>query len=71
MKEVVSGSENGKRLMNELMSGVDQMFRDQDYQNAIAAFNDDLNDVTDDTDDDDLDDFLSQMGIRRADDDDE
>jgi hypothetical protein len=71
MKEVVSGSENGKRLMNELMSGVDQMFRDQDYQNAIASFNDDLNDVTDDTDDDDLDDFLSQMGIRRADDDDE
>jgi len=71
MKEVVSGSENGKRLMNELMSGVDQMFRDQDYQNAIAAFNDDLNDVTDDTDDDDLDDFLNQIGIRRADDDDE
>jgi hypothetical protein len=71
MKEVISGSANGKRLMNELMSGVDQMFRDQDYQNAISAFNDDLNDVTDDTDDDDLDDFLSQLGIRRPDDDDD
>jgi hypothetical protein len=71
MKEVISGSANGKRLMNELMSGVDQMFRDQDYQNAISAFNDDLNDVTDDTDDDDLDDFLGQLGIRRADDDDD
>jgi hypothetical protein len=70
MKEVISGSANGKRLMNELMSGVDQMFRDQDYQNAISMFNDDLNDVTDDTDDDDLDDFLSQLGIRRPDDDD-
>lgn len=69
MKEVISGSENGKRLMNELMSGVDQMFRDQDYQNAIAAFNDDLNDVTDNTDDDDLDDFLGPLGIRRPDDD--
>jgi hypothetical protein len=46
------------------------MFRDQDYQNAIPMFNDDLNDVTDDTDDDDLDDFLSQLGIRRPDDDD-
>jgi hypothetical protein len=71
MKEVISGSANGKRLMNELMSGVDQMFRDQDYQNAISMFNDDLNDVTDDTDDDDLDDFLGQLGIRRADDDDD
>ena len=71
MKEVISGSANGKRLMNELMSGVDQMFRDQDYQNAISAFNDDLNDVADDTDDDDLDDFLGQLGIRRADDDDD
>jgi hypothetical protein len=71
MKEVISGSANGKRLMDELMSGVDQMFRDQDYQNAISSFNDDLNDITDDTDDDDLDDFLGQLGIRRADDDDD
>lgn len=71
MKEVISGSANGKRLMNELMSGIDQMFRDQDYQNAIASFNDDLDDVTDDTDDDDLDDFLGGLGIRLSDDDDE
>ena len=71
MKEVISGSANGKRLMNELMSGIDQMFRDQDYQNAISAFNEDLDDVTDDTDDDDLDDFLGGLGIRLSDDDDE
>jgi hypothetical protein len=71
MKEVISGSANGKRLMNELMSGIDQMFRDQDYQNAISAFNEDLDDVTDDTDDDDLDDFLGGLGIRLSDDDDD
>jgi len=47
------------------------MFRDQDYQNAISAFNEDLDDVTDDTDDDDLDDFLGGLGIRLSDDDDE
>jgi hypothetical protein len=69
-KEVISGSENGKRLMNELMLGIEQLLRNQDYENAMAVFNDDIEDVTDDTDDDDLDDFLSQLGIRRPDDDD-
>jgi hypothetical protein len=69
MKEVISGSENGKRLMNELMAGVDQMFKDQDYQAAIAAFNDDLENINDETDDDDLGDFLGSLGIRMSDDD--
>lgn len=71
MKEVVSGSENGKRLMDELMQGVDQMFKDQDYQNAMDAFNNDLNDVSDNTDDDDLGGFLDGLGIRLSDDDDD
>ena len=69
MKEVLSGSENGKRLMNELMEGIDQMFKDQDYQDAVAAFNEDLNSITDDTDDDDLGDFLGSLGIKLSDDD--
>jgi hypothetical protein len=68
MKEVLSGSENGKRLMNELMNGIDQMFKDENYQDAIDSFNDDLNDVTDNTDDDDLEDFLSGLGIKLSDD---
>ena len=69
MKEVISGSENGKRLMNELMAGVDQMFKDQDYQAAIASFNDDLENINDETDDDDLSDFLGGLGIKLSDDD--
>ena len=69
MKEVLSGSENGQRLMNELMEGIDQMFKNEDYQSAIDAFNEDLNDITDETDDDDLGDFLGGLGIRLSDDD--
>lgn len=69
MKEVFSGSENGQRLMNELMEGIDQMFKNEDYQSAIDAFNEDLNDITDETDDDDLGDFLGGLGIRLSDDD--
>jgi hypothetical protein len=69
MKEILSGSDNGKRLLNELMGGIDQMFKDQDYQDAINAFNEDLNNITDETDDDDLGDFLGGLGIRLSDDD--
>jgi hypothetical protein len=69
MKEVISGSETGKRFMGELLQGIDQMFKDQDYQDAISQFRDDLEDVSDNTDDDDLGDFLGGLGIRLSDDD--
>jgi hypothetical protein len=69
MKEVLSGSENGQRLMNELMEGIDQMFKNENYQSAIDAFNEDLNGIADETDDDDLGDFLGSLGIRLSDDD--
>ena len=69
MMEVLKGTESGQRLMNELMEGIDQMFRDQDYQDAIGAFNDDLNDVVEDTDNDDLKDFLRGLNINLLDDD--
>lgn len=68
MREVISGSENGRRLMNELVDGVDKLFKDQDYQDAIEAFNENLNDITDNTDDDDLSDFLNGLGIKLSDD---
>lgn len=69
MKEVINGTQTGKRLMNELMDGINQMFQEQDYEESINQFQDDLDDVSDSTDDDELDDFLSQFGITRPDDD--
>ena len=68
MREVISGSDGGKRLMNELVDGIDKLLKDQDYQDAIDAFNEDLNDITDNTDDDDLSDFLGGLGIKLSDD---
>ncbi len=70
-KEVLSGSENGKRFMGELLQGIDQMLKNQDYQDAMSRFNEDLEQVSDDTDDDDLRDFLGDIGIRFSDDDDD
>ena len=69
MKEVLSGSVTGTRFMTELLEGVDQMFRDQDYQDAMAQFNDDIEEVADNTDEDDLNDFLNDLGITLSDDD--
>jgi hypothetical protein len=62
-KEVVSSSEAGKRLMKELLDGVEKLLNDQDYQDAIQQFQNDLDDETDETDDDELRDFLGGLGI--------
>ena len=71
MKEVMSGSESGKRLIQEIVDGIVLMLNDQDYQEAINIFNDDLDSVEDNTEDQDFDDFLGSLGIRRPEDDDE
>jgi len=64
MKEVLSGSDKGKRMMNELMDGINKMFRDQEYEESVAMFRDDLDDATDETESDDLNDFLKSLGIQ-------
>jgi hypothetical protein len=69
MKEVLSGSEQGKKLMSDLFKGIDDMFKDYEYQLAISEFQDNLEDISDNTDDDDLEDFLGGLGIRFSDDD--
>ena len=68
MKEVISGSENGKRLMNQLMDGINQMVNDYDYEEAMSAFDEDLTDTSEGIDDDDLDDWLGSIGVTRSDD---
>ena len=68
MKEVLSGSDSGKRLMRELSDAINQMLNDYDYNEAIDKFDDDLNDISNGTDDDDLDDLLTGLGIHKSDD---
>jgi hypothetical protein len=72
MKEVVSNSENGKRLMTDLMSSIQRMFNDQDYQESMNQFNDELETMSDETESDDLKDFISGIpGISLSNDDDD
>ena len=62
-KEVLSGSDKGKRMMNELMDGINKMFNEQEYEDSISMFRDDLEDVSEETDESDLNDFLKSLGI--------
>lgn len=71
VKEVISGSENGRRLLSEIVKGIEQMLNDQDYQETMEQFNDDLEQISDETDDDELRDFLGDLGIDLSDNDEE
>ncbi len=63
VKELLSGSDRGKRMMNELMDGINKMFSDQEYEDSIAMFRDDLDDATEETEDSDIDSYLRSIGI--------
>ena len=68
MKEILSGSQNGKNLMGLLYRAIEQELQDYDYTETMNQFDDELNNISDETDDDDFDDFLSGIeGIRRPD----
>lgn len=71
MKEVLSDSDNGKRLMSLLYSAIEQEINDYDYSETMQQFDDELTDTSNNTEDNDLDDFLGSLGIRRSDDDDD
>ena len=70
MKEVVSNSENGKRLMTDLMASIQQMFNEQDYEESMNQFNNELETMSDETESDDLKDFLKGLDIDLSSDDD-
>jgi hypothetical protein len=63
MKEVISGSDTGKRLIQQIVDGINQKLNDQDYEETMSQFNDELETIENSTEDDDFRDFLKNMGI--------
>ena len=63
MKEVVSGSDTGKRLLQQIVDGINQMLNDQAYEETMSQFDDELETLDDDTSDDDLRDWLNSLGV--------
>lgn len=69
IREVLMETERGKRLMSELMIAVNNLFKDEEYEDEMDIFNDDLDDLSGEVDDDDLSDFLGSLGVGLSDDD--
>jgi hypothetical protein len=65
MKEVVSGSPQGKRLINDLMDGIQTAFQNQDYTMEVEDFQDDIKEISSTITDDELYKFLDSVGIQR------
>ena len=63
MREVLSNSDTGKRLMKSLYDMINGEINDYDYKVAMTKFDEDLETTSENTDDDDFLDFLQSMGI--------
>jgi hypothetical protein len=71
MKEVISESENGKRLMADLLKGIQEMLNQEEYETTMESFQTDLDTISDQTEDDEFLAYLRELGINTAEDDDE
>lgn len=67
MKEVLSSTESGKRLMGMLYNIINSEINDYDYKVAMQKFDEELNKKSDDVDPDGLKDFLGDLGIGLSD----
>lgn len=63
MKEVLQGSERGKRLLNDLVRTVELNLEGNNNEEALDNFRENLNSANDQIDDDDLYDALRDLGI--------
>jgi hypothetical protein len=70
-KEILSKTENGRQLIQDMVDMIKSELNNQDYQEAMQRFNSQLDDISDETSGDDLNDFLNQFGISVPDDDDD
>jgi hypothetical protein len=72
MKEVISNSEDGNRLMERLVRAIEEDINNYDYEQTMLEFDEDLSSISDETDNDDLKDFISGIpGISLSNDDEE
>lgn len=71
MREIISGSDNGKNLLGNIITSIKQRLQNEEYEDTIQQFNQDLEQITDNTDDDELNNLLNDLGITPPKDDEE
>lgn len=67
MKEVLVGTQKGKELMVMIMTGVNEMLNNNEYEIAMQDFNDEIEDITRNTTGDDMNDYLRGLGLGEID----
>jgi hypothetical protein len=65
-KEVVSGSEDGKRLMQEIYNSVLALLNGQGAEEETQLFENDIQEIAENVPEEDVDDILRQLGIGGA-----
>lgn len=67
MREVLVGTQKGKELMVMIMTGVNEMLNNNEYEIAMQDFNDEIEDITRNTTGDDMNDYLRGLGLGEID----
>jgi len=68
MKEIMEGTEKAKNIISTLVQGIEQMLANEDYEEAMSQYEDELDDIDQETEDDDLVNLLKGIpGIRLSD----
>lgn len=63
MMEVMSGSNEGKRLMNNMLESIKRSFDEVEYEDAMEEFNIELDDLTQETGDNQINSWLDELNI--------
>ena len=71
LKEVMSGSDNGKKLMADLLKGIQEMLNQEEYETTMEGFQSDIETIADETEDNEFLAYLRELGINTSEDDDE
>jgi hypothetical protein len=70
MKEIMEGTNRSKSIVSSLVTSIEQMLEEEDYEDALAEYNNEIDDIDEEITDDELKDFLDDIpGVGLSDDD--
>jgi hypothetical protein len=61
MKEILSGSQRGKDIVSTLVRGIEKMLADQDYEDEMQHYENELDSASDETSEEDLDSMVKNL----------
>jgi hypothetical protein len=66
----MEGTNRSKSIVSSLVTSIEQMLEEEDYEDALAEYNNEIDDIDEEITDDELKDFLDDIpGVGLSDDD--